>query len=167
MEIGVIYGDIILQDYKAHLDLQQKMANYFFHEICSLKNECFGALCTGFKSGAVFFLLLFFFFLSFFLFFFFSFFFFLILMFSHLARGFMVRLVKVDRSIAEGRPPIVQSLNQIIRDKTYYLHIIDNVDTSFLLERARNCMQRQRFLIGIQGLHIGLTLLLLLFFFYF
>ena len=36
MEIGIIEGTItlIVKHYKAHFDLQQKIAHLFFHEIC-------------------------------------------------------------------------------------------------------------------------------------
>ena len=38
MESGIIEGAItsILEHYKAHFDLQQKIAHLFFHEICTV-----------------------------------------------------------------------------------------------------------------------------------
>ena len=44
MEIGKVEGAIvlILEQYKAHFDLMQKIDHLFCHEICSLKSGCFG-----------------------------------------------------------------------------------------------------------------------------
>ena len=38
MESGIIEGTItsILEHYKAHFDLQQKISQIFFHEICTV-----------------------------------------------------------------------------------------------------------------------------------
>ena len=54
MESGITEGTItsILEHYKAHFDLQQKIAHLFFHEICSLMSECWGTFCKSFKSGS-------------------------------------------------------------------------------------------------------------------
>ena len=55
MEIGIIEGAVtlILKHYKAHFDLQQKIAHLFFREILhSSKSKCFDTFCKGFKSGS-------------------------------------------------------------------------------------------------------------------